>query len=158
MARVRSALMTVCGFIVLAGAVYYGMGWIKDLAGAAAKWIVLALLLAGYVALIGFSARFPRADAGRPQQAHGVPCPRPGPTLKVRPALPAAGGGADLEPDGGRDVARAFGLLGHHVPGADRGHAATAVRAVPGKARAGRGPCSTACRTCSRAWSPGRAT
>ncbi len=81
MARVRSALMTVCGFIVLAGAVYYGMGWIKDLAGAAAKWIVLALLLAGYVALIGFSARFPELTPDDPNKPMEY-LPEAGPTLK----------------------------------------------------------------------------
>ncbi|WP_298432588.1 TRAP transporter permease [Ottowia sp.] len=81
MARVRSALMTVCGFIVLAGAVYYGMGWIKDLAGAAAKWIVLALLLAGYVALIGFSARFPELTPDDPNKPMAY-LPEAGPTLK----------------------------------------------------------------------------
>ena len=81
MARVRSALMTVCGFIVLAGAVYYGMGWIKDLADAAAKWIVLALLLAGYVALIGFSARFPELTPDDPNKPMEY-LPEAGPTLK----------------------------------------------------------------------------
>ena len=51
--------MTICGIIILSGAVYWGIGWTKDAFGAAASWILGALLLAAYLALTRYRARHP---------------------------------------------------------------------------------------------------
>ncbi len=52
-------LMGICGFIVLAGLVYYGIGWTKTVFGDAATWIVTAALVVVYVALVAYRARHP---------------------------------------------------------------------------------------------------
>ncbi len=51
--------MTVCGVILLANAVFYGLGWIKAVAGAAAIWIIAAGLIAAYLGLVWLVAREP---------------------------------------------------------------------------------------------------
>jgi TRAP transporter 4TM/12TM fusion protein len=51
--------MTICGVIILSGVVYWGIGWTKDVFGAAASWILGAVLLAAYVALTRYRARHP---------------------------------------------------------------------------------------------------
>jgi TRAP-type uncharacterized transport system fused permease subunit len=57
--RLLSFLMTVAGLIVLAGAVYWGVGWTKAAFGAAATVIVGVALLAAYVGLLWVSAKQP---------------------------------------------------------------------------------------------------
>ena len=52
-------LLTVAGFAILCGIVYYGLGWTKEAFGAASGWIMGALLLAGYVALVAIRAKNP---------------------------------------------------------------------------------------------------
>jgi TRAP transporter 4TM/12TM fusion protein len=79
--RLVSFAMTVSGFVVLAGAVYWGLGWIKDVAGAAALPIVGVLIAAVYVGLIGFSARYPELTLDDPNQPMET-LPEAGPTLK----------------------------------------------------------------------------
>jgi TRAP transporter 4TM/12TM fusion protein len=51
------AMMTVCGIIILSGAVYWGIGWTKIAFGAAATWILGAALLAAYLVLMRYKAR-----------------------------------------------------------------------------------------------------
>jgi TRAP transporter 4TM/12TM fusion protein len=53
------ALMTICGIVILSGAVYWGIGWIKTLSGAASGYVLGALLLAVYLALLRYKARHP---------------------------------------------------------------------------------------------------
>ncbi|MDP1910430.1 MAG: TRAP transporter large permease subunit, partial [Hyphomicrobium sp.] len=57
--RLAGILMTLCAMVILANVVYYGLGWIKDVAGAAAIWIVLGLIAAAYVALLRIVAAEP---------------------------------------------------------------------------------------------------
>ncbi|WP_127904035.1 TRAP transporter permease [Solirhodobacter olei] len=52
-------LMGICGFVVLAGVVYYGIGWTKVVFGPAATWIVLAALIALYIVLVRYRAGHP---------------------------------------------------------------------------------------------------
>src|SRR5437016_1886995 len=47
--------MTLCALVLLANVVYYGLGWIKEVFGAAAIWIVLALIVAVYRRLLGIA-------------------------------------------------------------------------------------------------------
>jgi TRAP transporter 4TM/12TM fusion protein len=56
---VARGLMTVSGIIVLSGVVYWGIGWIKDLFGEAAGWILGVLMIAAYLALLANKARHP---------------------------------------------------------------------------------------------------
>lgn len=80
-ARLMSFAMTVAGFIVLSGAVYWGIGWIKTVAGDAATWIVGAGLLASYVGLLWFGARQPALELDDPN-APVFELPETGPTVK----------------------------------------------------------------------------
>ncbi|MDO6440910.1 TRAP transporter permease [Marinobacter sp. 2_MG-2023] len=52
-------VMLLLGLSVLSLAVYYGIGWTKDLFGNAAMWVLTPLLVAIYVALVGYGSRFP---------------------------------------------------------------------------------------------------
>ncbi len=79
--RLRNLAMTVSGFIVLAGVVYYGLGWIKTVAGAASFAVIGVLMLGVYVALIRFSARYPELHMEDPNQPIDV-LPETGPTVK----------------------------------------------------------------------------
>lgn len=51
--------MTVCGVILLANAVYFGLGWLKSALGGAASWVIVAGVVAAYVALVRIVAREP---------------------------------------------------------------------------------------------------
>ncbi|HEY0855775.1 MAG TPA: TRAP transporter permease [Albitalea sp.] len=78
--RMLSFAMTVAGFIVLAGAVYYGIGWIKSAFGAAATAIVTVGLLAAYVGLLWVGARQPVLELDDPN-APVFELPETAPTL-----------------------------------------------------------------------------
>lgn len=54
-----SGLMNICLFIILCGVVYYGIGWIKDVFGTSAKWIISVLIVAAYLWLIAHKAKRP---------------------------------------------------------------------------------------------------
>jgi len=79
---VRSLLSffgTLLGLIILSGVVYYGLGWIKDVSGAATPWIATLLLVVAYIGLLRYSARFPELDTSDRIDE----LPEPGPTIKV---------------------------------------------------------------------------
>lgn len=57
--KVLSFALTFIFLIVMGGATYYGIGWIKVVAGAAAIWIVAALLCAAYLLLLYIACRVP---------------------------------------------------------------------------------------------------
>jgi TRAP transporter 4TM/12TM fusion protein len=57
--RLLGILMTVAGFLVVANVVYYTVGWIKNVAGDAAIWIIVALLIVAYVLSVRQVAREP---------------------------------------------------------------------------------------------------
>lgn len=79
--RLLSFAMTLAGFIVLSGAVYWGIGWIKTLMGDAAVWVVGVGLLAAYVGLLWFGARQPELELDDPN-AQVFELPETGPTVK----------------------------------------------------------------------------
>jgi TRAP transporter 4TM/12TM fusion protein len=79
--RLLSFALTLTGFFALAGAVYWGIGWIKDVAGDAAIWIVGVGLLAAYVGLLRFGARQPELALDDPN-APVFELPETGPTVK----------------------------------------------------------------------------
>ncbi|MEW6165621.1 MAG: TRAP transporter permease [Pseudomonadota bacterium] len=80
-ARLLSFAMNLSGFVVFAGAVYYGLGWIKAAAGAASFAIIGVAMLLAYVALIRFAARYPELHMDAPDDPI-TELPEAGPTLK----------------------------------------------------------------------------
>ena len=79
--RLLSFGLTVSGFIVLAAAVVYGLGWLKTVAGGAATPIIVVLMLVAYLGLLRFSSRQPELTMDDPNRPMEV-LPEAGPTLK----------------------------------------------------------------------------
>ncbi|HUX26122.1 MAG TPA: TRAP transporter permease [Burkholderiales bacterium] len=52
LARVAGFGMTVCGVILLANAVYYGLGWIKGAMGDGAIWVIVLAIVAAYLGIV----------------------------------------------------------------------------------------------------------
>lgn len=52
-------VFVVLSLIIIGGATYYGLGWIKTLAGDSAIWIICVLLLVAYLVLITIACRVP---------------------------------------------------------------------------------------------------
>jgi TRAP transporter 4TM/12TM fusion protein len=52
-------IFVALSLIIIGGATYYGLGWIKTLAGDSAVWIICILLLVAYIALITIACRVP---------------------------------------------------------------------------------------------------
>lgn len=74
----------VFGILVLCAvslAVYYGIGWIRPTFGENAGWIVFALLIAVYVALLWYGAKYPAPKLDDPDKPI-TELPLPGPTVK----------------------------------------------------------------------------
>ena len=72
---------TFIGLMILTAVVYYGIGWIKDVAGDAAVWIVVALMVGAYVYLVWYAAQYPELEMDDPN-AEVVEIPEFGPTIK----------------------------------------------------------------------------
>ncbi len=72
----------VAGSCAIGLAVYYGIGWIKTLTGGAAIYIVGLLVLAAYVGLLWFGARYPELEMDDPDDPV-LELPEVGPTVKV---------------------------------------------------------------------------
>ncbi|MGO2320587.1 MAG: TRAP transporter permease [Vibrio toranzoniae] len=72
---------TILGLCVISAAVYYGVGWTKDVFGDAATPIVTVALLIAYVALVRVSAKY-AAEGGMDIDAELTEVPDPGPTIK----------------------------------------------------------------------------
>ena len=70
-------LMCVIGF-----ATYYGIGWIKDLAGDAAIYIVAVMIAAAYVGLLWYATRHPELEMDDPNNPV-LELPETGPTVKA---------------------------------------------------------------------------
>lgn len=79
--RLISALMTLSGAIILAAAVYYGLGWIKGIAGAASSTIIGILVVVTYLGLLKFGTGYPELKMDDPTTAL-VSLPDVGPVLK----------------------------------------------------------------------------
>ncbi len=60
--KLLSFVMVVLFIIIMGGATYYGMGWIKVLAGKSAIYIVAVFLLAAYLLLIALACKVPELD------------------------------------------------------------------------------------------------
>ncbi len=74
-----SFVTTILALMVLTAFVYYGLGWIKGVAGTATPFIATVLLIAAYVGLVGYAAKFPEIEI-----THQIDeLPEPGPTIKA---------------------------------------------------------------------------
>ncbi|MDH3282034.1 MAG: TRAP transporter fused permease subunit, partial [Gammaproteobacteria bacterium] len=74
-----SFVMTIALLIILSGVVYYGLGWIKDVAGAATPWIAAGLLIVAYLGLLKYACTVPELDT-----SHEInELPEVGPTAKA---------------------------------------------------------------------------
>ncbi len=60
--KLLSFVMTILFIIIIGGATYYGLGWIKTVAGAATIYIVGLLLAVSYLGLIWFACRVPELE------------------------------------------------------------------------------------------------
>jgi len=78
--RLLSFAMTVAGFVVLAGIVYYGIGWLKVAFPDAALWIVGVGVVAAYVLLMWIGSRQPPLTLDDPN-APVFELPQTAPTL-----------------------------------------------------------------------------
>ncbi len=65
--RLAGFLMTVCCVILLANAVMYGLGWIKDMAGSSALWIIMAGVVATYFGVLRVVAKSPEMAIDDPE-------------------------------------------------------------------------------------------
>lgn len=72
---------TILGLCVISAAVYYGIGWTKDVFGDAATPIVTVALLLSYVGLVNISAKYAKEGAIE-IDAELTEVPDPGPTIK----------------------------------------------------------------------------
>jgi TRAP transporter 4TM/12TM fusion protein len=72
----------VAGICAIGFAVYYGIGWIKDLAGDSAIYIVAVLVGAAYVGLLKFATAYPELEVDDPATAV-LELPETGPTVKA---------------------------------------------------------------------------
>ena len=81
MNRLVSFVMTISGVVILANIVYFGLGWIKDLAGAASVYIIAVLMLIAYIGLLRYEARYPELHMEDPHSPI-LTLPQAGPTLK----------------------------------------------------------------------------
>lgn len=52
-------VLVILGLIIIGGCTYYGLGWIKTVAGDSAIWIICVLLAVAYFGLINFACRVP---------------------------------------------------------------------------------------------------
>jgi TRAP transporter 4TM/12TM fusion protein len=76
-----SFVLTLLGLIILTGAVYYGIGWIKVAYPDDALSMVLLLILVAYLGLLWYSTRYPELHVDDPNSAV-VELPEVGPTIK----------------------------------------------------------------------------
>lgn len=78
----QNFVVIVIGICVLSFAVYYGIGWTKNVFGAAASPIIAALIFFAYIALIRYSAQYKKEAVEDPAAADLSEVPEPGPTVR----------------------------------------------------------------------------
>jgi TRAP transporter 4TM/12TM fusion protein len=80
--RMLNWVVLLVGLCVLTFAVYYGIGWIKTLLGDQAMWVVTPVLVAIYVGLVAYAAKFPQLEADI-ADTDMTKLPAMGPTVKT---------------------------------------------------------------------------
>jgi len=79
--KLMSFAFIVAGTCVIGLAVYYGIGWIKDLAGDAAIYIVAGLVALAYIGLLKYATTYPELEMDDPNDPV-LELPETGPTVK----------------------------------------------------------------------------
>lgn len=74
--------ITITSIIILAGLVYYGIGWMKTAFGAHANAVVAMAVLSIYLALLWYASKFPPLEMDNPN-APVLELPETGPTVKT---------------------------------------------------------------------------
>ncbi|MDD1781612.1 TRAP transporter permease [Enterovibrio sp. ZSDZ35] len=77
-----SFVTIVIGICVLSFAVYYGIGWTKDVFGAAASPIIAVAIFAAYIALVRYSSQYKKEAVEDPADTDLSELPDPGPTVR----------------------------------------------------------------------------
>jgi len=72
-------LLTFIGLAVLTAIVYFGLGWMKGVFGAATLWVASILLFITYVVLLAYGCKFPELDTTMEIDE----LPEAGPTIKA---------------------------------------------------------------------------
>lgn len=80
--RLLTWVVMLIGLSVLTFAVYYGIGWTKDVFGDQAMWILSPIVVGIYIALVAYSARFPELQEDDPGDVADT-LPPVGPTVKT---------------------------------------------------------------------------
>ena len=60
--KLLAFVMAILFMIIMGGATYYGIGWIKTIAGGAAIYIVAVILFIAYFFLVGFACKVPELE------------------------------------------------------------------------------------------------
>ena len=79
--RLMNYVLITGGIILLANAVYFGLGWIKSVAGAASMPIIAVLMLLSYLGLLKYQSNYPELHMDDPN-APIISLPDAGPTIK----------------------------------------------------------------------------
>ncbi len=79
--RLIGFVMAFAGVILLANVVYFGLGWVKDVAGDASTWIIGVLMVVAYIGLLKYEAGYPELHMEDPNKPI-LKLPEPGPTIK----------------------------------------------------------------------------
>ncbi|SFM14815.1 TRAP transporter permease [Marinobacter zhejiangensis] len=80
--RMLTWVVLLLGLCLLTFAVYYGIGWLKDVYGDKAIWLVGPMLFVAYVGLVWYATRFPELEEDDPSKAMAE-LPPVGPTVKT---------------------------------------------------------------------------
>ncbi|MFH7586696.1 TRAP transporter permease [Oceanimonas smirnovii] len=79
--RLFGFMTITVGMLLLSAGIYYGIGWTKTLFGPLATWVLSAVALVTYIALVAWSARLPDLAIDDPDSPD-IHMPEPGPTFK----------------------------------------------------------------------------
>jgi TRAP-type uncharacterized transport system fused permease subunit len=79
--RVLVFIAVILGLIILSGVLYYGVGWTREVFGAASVWILALTIVVAYSGLLYYGSRFPKLERDEPSTELLV-LPEPGPTIK----------------------------------------------------------------------------
>ncbi|WP_301103070.1 TRAP transporter permease [Propionivibrio sp.] len=81
MNRLIGFVLSVSGVILLANVVYFGLGWIKGVAGDASTLVIALLMLGAYIGLVKYESNYPELHMEDPNSPI-LKLPEPGPTIK----------------------------------------------------------------------------
>jgi TRAP transporter 4TM/12TM fusion protein len=80
--KLTSFLLTFIAFGALCAAVYYGLGWTKDVMGSGATYVASAVMAMAYIGLVWYAAQYPQlTDLHKEKEITHLP--EVGPTVKA---------------------------------------------------------------------------